>query len=318
MRRRLPPLNSLRTFESAARHLSFTKASEELFVTQAAVSHQIKHLEEFLGVDLFHRKNRKLTLTEEGAEYSPQIRDIFEQLRNATQNLQSVGATGTLNVSVIPTFAIEWLIPRLDQFKTLYPGIDVRIMANSDDREVDFFGEDIDVAIYFTRDSNRDSNRKGMYKQKLLDEYMIPVCSPALIKADPPLQTLEDLRNHTLLHENSTEGWARWLDKAGVQDINLSRGSIFSHTVMVLQAAIHGQGIAMTYSILAQQEIDSGRLVTPFDITLPSVNAYNFLCPEGHEQKPRITAFKDWLKTTIEKESENDPFRTAGRYIEAD
>ncbi len=314
MRRRLPPLNSLRTFESAARHLSFTKASEELFVTQAAVSHQIKHLEEFLGVDLFHRKNRKLTLTEEGAEYSPQIRDIFEQLRNATQNLQSEGATGTLTVSVTPTFAIEWLIPRLDQFKSLYPGIDVRIMANNDDREVEFFGDDIDVAIYFSQ----GRYRKGMYKQRLLDEYMIPVCSPALMNADPPLQALEDLRNHTLLHEYSTDGWALWLDKAGVEDINLSRGTIFSHTVMVLQAAIHGQGIAMTYSILAQQEIDSGRLVAPFDITLPSINAYDFVCPEGHEQKPRITAFKDWLKSTIEKESENDPFRTAGSYIDPD
>jgi len=312
MRRRLPPLNSLRTFETAARHLSFTKASEELFVTQAAVSHQIKHLEEFLGLDLFHRKNRKLTLTEEGAEYWPQIRDIFEQLKNATESLQSVGTAGTLTVSVIPTFAIEWLIPRLDQFKKLYPGIDVRIMANNDDKEVDFFGEDVDVAIYFAK----GRYRKGVYKQRLLDEYLIPVCSPLLVNGEPPLKELSDLQQHTLLQESSTEDWSRWLAKAEITGIDLSRGPIFSHTVMTLQAAIHGQGVAMCYSILAKQEIESGRLIAPFNITLPSSNSYDFVCPEGHEQKPRIVAFRDWLKSTIEAESENDPYRTGGRYIE--
>jgi len=314
MRRRLPPLNSLRTFESAARHLSFTKASEELFVTQAAVSHQIKHLEEFLGVELFHRKNRKLTLTEEGTEYWPQIRDIFEQLKSATENLQSVGAAGPLTVSVIPAFAIEWLIPRLDQFKNLYPGIDVRIMANNADKEVDFFGEDMDVAIYF----GKGRYRKGMYKQRLLDEYLIPVCSPSLVSSDKPLKELVDLKNHTLLHESSTEDWTRWLEKVGISGVDLNRGPLFSHTVMVLQAAIHGQGVAICYSILAKQEIDSGRLVAPFGVTIPSIKSYDFVCPEGHEQKPRIAAFRDWLKSTIEAESVNDPFRSGGLYIESD
>lgn len=314
MRRRLPPLNSLRTFESAARHLSFTKASEELFVTQAAVSHQIKHLEEFLGLNLFHRKNRKLSLTEEGADYWPQIRDIFEQLKNATENLQTAGASGSLNVNVAPTFAIEWLIPRLDQFKRLYPDIDVRITANNDDKEVDFFGEDIDVAIYFSK----GRYRKGIYKQRLLDEYLIPVCSPKLINSANPLLQPTDLKNHTLLHEDSTEDWKRWLKKAEITGIDLTHGTIFSHTVMVLQAAIHGQGVAIGYSILAQQEIDSGRLVCPFDITIPSINSYDFACPEGHQEKPKISAFRDWLKVLIDEESAHDPFRIAGRYIEND
>jgi len=312
MRRRLPPLNSLRTFESAARHLSFTKASEELFVTQAAVSHQIKHLEEFLGMALFHRKNRKLTLTAEGADYWPQIRDIFEQLKHATENLQSAGASGSLNVSVTPTFAIEWLIPRLDRFKTLYPDIDVRIAANNDDREVDFFGEDIDCAIYFAK----GRYRKNIYQQRLLDEYLIPLCSPQLLASDNPLTEPADLKNHTLLHETSTEDWMRWLKKAQVKGIDLSHGTIFSHTVMVLQAAIHGQGVAIGYSVLAQQVIDTGRLVTPFDITIPSINSYDFVCPEGHQNKTKIAVFSDWLKTTIEEESAGDRFRSGGRYIE--
>lgn len=312
MRRRLPPLNSLRAFESAARHLSFTKAAEDLFVTQAAISHQIKHLEEFLGVKLFNRKNRQLSLTEEGADYWPQIRDIFEQLKNATENLQSAGEVGPLNVSVTPTFAIEWLIPRLDQFKSLYPDIDVRIMANNDDKEVDFFGEDIDCAIYFAN----GHYRKGVFQQRLLDEYLIPVCSPRLLVGEPPLKTLSDLRHHRLLHETSTHDWNRWLEKAGVTGIDLSRGSIFSHTVMVLQAAIHGQGVAIAYSVLAQQEIDSGRLITPFELTVPSLHAYDFVCPGTHQQKPKIAAFRNWLKTTIDNESANDAFRVGGRYIE--
>lgn len=314
MHRRLPPLNSLRTFESAARHLSFTKASEELFVTQAAVSHQIKHLEEFLGIHLFHRKNRKLTLTEEGAEYWPQIRDIFEQLKNATDNLQSVETSGALNVNVTPTFAIEWLIPRLDQFKALYPDIDVRITANNDDTEIDFYAENIDLAIYFAT----GNYRKEVYKQRLLDEYLIPVCSPRLLDFDKPLREPMDLKHHTLLHEDSTADWERWLQKAGISGIDLSHGTIFSHTVMVLQAAIHGQGVAIVYSVLAQQEINSGRLESPFDITLPSVYSYDFVCPEGHQNKPKVAAFRDWLQTTIEQESANDPFRLGGRYIETD
>ncbi|MFT5521162.1 MAG: LysR family glycine cleavage system transcriptional activator [Enterobacterales bacterium] len=314
MSRRLPPLNSLRTFESAARHLSFTKASEELFVTQAAVSHQIKHLEEFLGLALFHRKNRKLTLTEEGIEYWPQIRDIFEQLKNATENIQSAGATGSLNVSVIPAFAIEWLIPRLDQFKALYPEIDVRITANNQGNEVDFFGEDIDVAIYFSK----GRYRKGIYKQRLLDEYLIPLCSPRLLNSDKPLVEPEDLKNHTLLHQTSTEDWSRWLSKAGVSGINLTHGTVFSHTVMLLQAAIHGQGVAIGYSVLAQQEINSGRLITPFDITLSSINSYDFACPDGNQQKPKIAAFREWLQKTIDAESAGDRFRVGGRYIESD
>ena len=312
MPRRLPPLNSLRAFEAAARHLSFTRASEELFVTQAAVSHQIKHLEEFLGIKLFNRINRKLSLTDEGAEYYPQVRDVFERLKQATENIQMVGASGSLTVSVIPTFAVEWLIPRLDQFNHRYPDIDVRITANNNNKEVDFFSEDIDCAIYF----DTGHYRKGTYKQRLLDEYLIPLCSPRLLNGEKPLKTPDDLRYHTLLHEETTEDWKRWLEKTGVDGVDLSRGPIFSHSVMVLQAAIHGQGVAIGYSVVAQQEIQSGRLVTPYKITIPSINAYDFVCPKGAEDKPKIAAFRHWLKTTIEKETADDPYRESGRYLE--
>lgn len=298
-RRRLPPLNSLRTFESAARHLSFTKASEELYVTQAAVSHQIKHLEEFLGLDLFYRKNRKLSLTEEGAEYWPKIKTIFEALRNATDEVKSVGLSGELDVSVIPTFAVEWLIPRLDQFKKLYPDIDVRISANNDDKEVDFFGDEIDCAIYFST----MKKTKDVFKEELLKEYLVAVCSPTLLNSNSPLNNPEDLKNHTLLHDSSTDDWKRWLKIAGVDGVDVDHGTIFSHTMMVLQAAIHGQGIAIGHSVVAQKEIDSGRLMMPFDLKIPSRYSYHFACPEEHQNKPKISAFMNWLKDTIAREN---------------
>lgn len=313
MRRQIPPLNSLRSFESAARHLSFTKAAEELFVTQAAVSHQIKHLEAFLGINLFYRKNRKLSLTDEGVEYLPQIRDIFEQITDATRNLQTKGTSGLLSVNLTPAFAIEWLIPRLDKFKALYPDIDVHITANDSHKEVDFFGENIDVAIYFSRGRYRN----GIFKQTLLDEYLIPVCSPKLLESEKALTIPTDLKRHRLIHDLSTEDWKHWLNKAGVVGIDASRGTIFSHTVMVLQAAIHSQGVAIVYSLLAKQEIASGRLVTPFDITIPSINSYDFVCPEGHQQKPKIAAFRHWLKATIEADSANDPYRLGGIHTKA-
>ncbi|MCP3675790.1 MAG: transcriptional regulator GcvA [Gammaproteobacteria bacterium] len=312
MSRKLPPLNSLRTFESAARHLSFTKASEELFVTQAAVSHQIKHLEDFLGTSLFHRKNRKLSLTEEGADYWPEIRDIFEHLSDATSNLQSEGLSGALAVDVTPTFAIEWLIPRLDLFNELYPDIDVRISANNSHKEVDFFGGDVDIAIYFSK----GRYRKGIYKETLLNEYLIPVCSPKIFNDDRPLDLPSDLQKFRLIHNSTTEDWIRWLDKVDIEGIDVNRGTIFSHAVMVLQAAVHGQGVALGYSILSKQLIDIGQLVCPFDITLPSINSFDFVCPEGHQDKPKIAAFRDWLKTMIEDYSADDPFRLDGQYIE--
>ncbi|PIP80434.1 MAG: transcriptional regulator [Gammaproteobacteria bacterium CG22_combo_CG10-13_8_21_14_all_40_8] len=313
MSRRLPPLNSLRAFDSAARHLSFTRAADELFVTQAAVSHQIKSLEEFLGMKLFLRRNRTLLLTHEGQSYWPAIRKMFEQLGEATERLKMVGASGALTVSVIPTFAVTWLVPRLKKFSQLYPDIDVRL--KSCEHLVDFGRDDVDVQIYFGMPSDYSDN---LHVECLLDEYLVPVCSPELLNGPRPLNSPEDLRYHTLLHDESITIWKDWLDMAGVKGVNLNNGPIFSHSNLILQAARYGQGIAIGHSVLAQLDIQSGRLVRPFDLVLPSQYSYDILCPKAWADQPKITAFREWLKKMISDERERDAFSNVMQLPETD
>ncbi len=300
MPRKLPPLNSLRAFEVAARHLSFTKAAEELFVTQAAISHQIKSLEDFLGIQLFIRRNRKLLLTDEGQLYWPKIRDVFEKLINATEQVKAKGATGSLTVSVIPTFATLWLVPRLAEFNELYPDIDVRIKAS--DTEVDFVREDVDVAVYYGK-----GDYDNLISDRLFEEYLMPVCSPQLLDKKP-VEKPEDLKNHTLLHDISTDEWRSWLKHAQVDGIDLAHGTVFSHSGMVLQAARHGQGIAMGHSVLSQMDLESGRLVAPFDIILDSGYSYDLVCPENSHDRPKIVAFREWLLSKVNDDSEDEIF----------
>jgi len=297
MGRRLPPLKSLRAFEAAARHLSFTKAAEELFVTQAAISHQIKSLEDFLGVPLFERRNRKLLLTDEGQFYAPEIREVFEKLKVATEQIKSREASGPLTVSVVPTFATVWLVPRLSQFSQMYPDIEVRLKAS--DQAVDFVREDIDVAIYYDR-----GDYPGMHSVNLLSECLTPVCAPSLLQGDKPLRTPDDLRHHVLLHDGSTDDWRRWLRLAGVKGIDLSHGPVFSHTSMVMQAAIYGQGIAMGHRVLSQAEMAAGRLVQPFDLQLESDFSYDLVCPKASAKLPKVKAFSDWLVQIVSDEEQ--------------
>ncbi|SPY97018.1 DNA-binding transcriptional activator GcvA [Proteus mirabilis] len=210
MSKRLPPLNALRVFDSAARHLSFTKAAEELFVTQAAVSHQIKTLEEFLGLKLFRRRNRSLLLTEEGQSYYLDIKEIFSSINEATRKLLARSAKGALTVSLSPSFAIQWLVPRLSGFNQAYPGIDVRIQAV--DREEDKLADDVDVAIFYGR-----GNWTGLRTDRLYAEYLIPVCAPSLLTGEKPLKTPSDLIYHTLLHDTSRRDWQAYVRQLEIQ-----------------------------------------------------------------------------------------------------
>ncbi len=267
MSKRLPPLNALRVFDAAARHLSFTKAAEELFVTQAAVSHQIKSLEDFLGLKLFRRRNRSLLLTEEGQSYYLDIKEIFSALNDATRKLQARSAKGALTVSLLPSFAIQWLVPRLSSFNLAYPGIDVRIQAV--DRDEEKLADDVDVAIFYGR-----GNWPGLRVEKLYAEYLLPVCSPLLLTGDNPLKSPADLAHFTLLHDASRRDWQSYIRQLGLQHINVQQGPIFSHSAMVLQAAIHGQGVALANNVMAQSEIEAGRLVCPFNDVLVSKNAF--------------------------------------------
>ncbi len=294
---RLPPLNALRVFEASARQLSFTKAAEELFVTQAAVSHQIKLLEEHLGLKLFMRKNRALLLTEEGQSYFLDIKDIFTSLYEATEKLLARGSKGAITVSLQPSFAIQWLVPRLTSFNLQHPEIDVRIKAV--DQDENSLTQDVDIAIYHGR-----GRWPNVHAEKLHTEYLIPVCSPMIITDKKPLNTIHDLANHTLLHDTSRRDWKRWFKEANVKGMNVNHGPIFSHSAMVVQAAVHGQGVALAQSVLAKPDLDAGRLVNLFDHRLVSKNAFYIVCREHQLEVGKIASFRQWVLDTVAAEEE--------------
>ncbi|HDU8625617.1 TPA: transcriptional regulator GcvA [Morganella morganii] len=298
MSKRLPPLNALRVFDAAARHLSFTKAAEELFVTQAAVSHQMKSLEDFLGLKLFRRRNRSLLLTEEGQSYYLDIKEIFSAINDATRKLQARSAKGALTVSLSPSFAIQWLVPRLSGFHQAYPGIDVRIQAV--DREEDKLADDVDVAIFYGR-----GNWPGLRTDRLYAEYLIPVCALSLMTGERPLKTLTDLSYHTLLHDSSRRDWQAYIRQADLQQqVNVQHGPIFSHSAMVIQAAVHGQGVALVNNVMAKNELDAGRLVCPFKDILVSKNAFYLVCQDSQADSGKIAAFRQWIMAQAASEQE--------------
>jgi len=295
MPRKLPPLNALRAFESAARHLSFTRAAEELYVTQAAVSHQVKALEEHLGLKLFKRLNRALMLTDEGQTYYPDIRDALDQLDAATQGLLRSDTNGVLTVSVMPSFASLWLVPRLQDFTHQYPDIDVRIAA--DDSLTDFTRDDVDCAIRYG-----SGNWPDLYAEKFMEEEVFPVCSPMYLEKHPSLINPDSLKHHTLIHDYALHAeaeahlaWQYWLKSAGIKGVDHTRGPKFSHTHMVMQACMVGEGVALGRSALIQTELDAGRLVRLFDHSITANVAYYFVCPKTATQRYKIKTFRDWL-----------------------
>ncbi len=288
MAQRLPPLKAMPVFEAAARHLSFTLAAEELHVTQAAISHQIKGLEDWLGVALFHRFNRRLSLTEAGLAYHPPVREALDLLVRGTERLAVREETGALTVSVLPSFAATWLMPRLKLFRAAHPEIDVRIDA--EDGLVDFVNDDADVAIRYGH-----GEYPGLRADRFLTEDVFPVCSPQLLDGPNPLRTPEDLRHHTLLHDYKRDDWTRWLLAAGVEGIDPMRGPSFNFANLVLDAAIAGDGVALGRSAIAAQALADGRLVKPFDVSLPTAYAYYVVAPEATAGRPKVAAFREWL-----------------------
>ena len=295
MHRRLPPLNALKAFEAAARHLSFTKAAEELFVTQAAVSHQIKALEEFLSMKLFLRRNRTLLLTEEGQAYFLELKDIFKHLQEATERLLAKGSKGAITVAMPPSFASQWLVPRISRFSVEHPDIDVRIKAV--DFDEGFLEDDVDVAIYYGK-----GRWSGVKADKLHTEYLTPLCSPMLFNGPKPLNSLSDLKHHVLLHDLSREAWKNWLKSVGVSGVNVNQGPVFSHSMLVLQAAALGQGIALGNTILARPELDAGRLIMPFEEKVASRDAFYLVCDEAQADLGKIAASRSWILAQVEEE----------------
>ena len=289
MSERLPPLNALRTFEAAARHLSFTKAAAELFVTQAAVSHQIKALEDHLGMPLFRRLNRALMLTDEGQALLPYVRDAFDRLAEGIRRLRQEQSSGVLTISVLPSLASTWLIPRLRDFQTRHPDIEVHMTAT--ERLVDFAREPVDAGIRYGL-----GRWHGLRALRLLSAEIIPVCSPALLEGPHPLRSPDDLVHHQLLHVlNAPDDWRMWLTATGVEGVDPDRGLKFDHAALAIQAALNGMGVAMGPGALVDRDLAAGRLVEPFDFELPSNSAYYFVVPESTAEQPKIRAFQEWL-----------------------
>lgn len=290
MPRRLPALNALKAFEAAARYESFTRAAEELCVTQGAVSHQVKALEAELGLKLFNRERQRLIITEAGRAYLSVVRDAFDRIASGTERLLQRQNAGALTVSTSPNFAAKWLVHRLGRFAEVHPSIDLRVSASL--HHVDFAREDVDLAI-----RHGDGQAPGLHITRLCAEELFPVCSPKLVDSGNPLRKPADLSGHTLLHVNDRRDWSKWLETAGAKNVDVSRGPVLNQASMAIDAVIDGQGFALARSALAAWDLIGGRLVRPFAMALPATFAYWIVCPKATAKLPKIAAFTDWLLT---------------------
>ena len=307
------PFSALRVFESAARHLSFKRAAEELFITPAAVSQQIKTLEHQLGVKLFNRHGRGLSLTEEAKAGLPMLNEGFEKLVDSVHRIRGANEDATLTVWMAPSFAAKWLIPRLHRFYEACPGIDLNITAsrnlidsNTSKKTIpaeNFKRDNVDIAIRFGK-----GDYPGCRVDKLFSVNAIPLCSPHLLEGEHPLRSPEDLRFHTLLHDDTRyEGrpdWATWLKAAAVDNVDSTHGVHFNHVNLALTAAVEGQGVVLSIKALASEDIAAGRLVIPFDIGLPLEYAYYLITLEEVTDHPHTAAFRAWLIEEARQEEE--------------
>jgi len=288
---RLPPTAALRALEAAARHLSYTRAAEELSITQSAVSHQIRHVEQLWGLKLFARRGRRLALTAEGQTLVPIVRDFVERLGEALQDLGSQGERGSLRVSLLQSFAYKWLVPRLGEFTRIHPEIDVWISTS--DRYADFGSADVDVAIRLGT-----GDWPELHVTRLLREYAFPVCSPGFLQRHTPPMAPKDLLRYPLLHKVDDRigpRWKSWLRAAGVRTHTLPKGPRFQDTSLALQAAIDGQGIVLARSAHVADDLAAGRLIKLFNVYYPAELAYYVVCAKGTEEQTRVAAFRGWL-----------------------
>jgi LysR family glycine cleavage system transcriptional activator len=306
---RLPPLNALRVFDAAARHLSFKGAAGELSITQAAVSHQIKSLEEYLGVELFRRSGRGVQLTEAARACLPKLREGFESLAAAVETIRERGEETDLLITAPPVFTARWLMPRLAEFGKREPRIELRVFASS--RMVDAGALD-SAALVGNLDLRDDvsgveihlggGSYPGHRADHLFDVAAVAVASPELAHGGPPLKEPANLAQHVLLHDDAMDlvahgdAWQKWLEVAGVADrVDGSRGPHFSSNILSLEAASQKLGVALALKPLVNADIASGRLWTPFTVELKPQSAYYLVCPEVIAERPAVAAFRKWL-----------------------
>ncbi|WP_428427853.1 LysR substrate-binding domain-containing protein [Pararhizobium sp.] len=289
MKRGRLPLTALRSFEAAGRLESFTLAADELFVSQAAISRQVRELEALLGTALFTRHHRKVRLSAEGARLLETLASAFDGIDARLEEIRASKAPALLTIDAEPAFASCWLVPHLADFRALHPQIDVSV--ESEARLVEFRGSATELAI---RHSAKATAWPRSEARKLCEVAMIPVLSPTILTG-PPLLTPQDLLSYTLLHEENRDVWTRWFATAGLTPgTEAMRGPIFADCALALQAAMRGHGIALVDTILAQDDLDAGRVVQPFDLSIPN-GAYFLVARDFAQLSPEALAFVAWI-----------------------
>lgn len=297
----------MRAFESAARHLSFKKAAEELHVTPAAISQQIKALEAYLGVQLFRRLTRALEITAQGRAMLPKIREGFDCFAAAIDSTRSE-VEGVLTVTAPPSFATRWLVPRLPRFSLAHPEVELRLSSRGD--SVDRRGETLllDNDRFDLREADSllairygTGNYPGFQVEQIFAPDWVPVCSPKLLSPERPLAVPQDLARHVLIHDETIHdeerqpGWREWLASAGIRNVDAERGPRFSNAVMAVEAALDGQGVALALKPLVEADVAAGRLIVPFEIAVPSPFAYFLVMRKAVAQRHSVAAFRRWL-----------------------
>ena len=312
MVQKLPPLNALRSFEAAARLGSFKKAAEELNVSQSAISHQIKHLEDVLGLALFVRRPRRVELTEAGQTYREAVSEAFEKLIEGTRLLLRSEGDDVLTIQTYSTFAIRWLVPKLDSFYRKHPDIEVRLITSQWD--VDFVRGDIDLAIVIG-----ESDNKNLHYEYLFSPLLFPVCSPSLLSKDVQLKQPQDLAEHTILQVYpSEEDWALWLKKTGVEGVDPNSGLSFDSYDHALKTAVRGLGVALAMHPYVSEDLSSGSLIHLFpDQVIEAPGNWNLVYPASRSEVSKIAHFTTWVREEIENDSELSRYRKRAASIPA-
>lgn len=295
MERRLPPLNALHTFEAAARHQSFSAAARELHVTHAAVSHQIRALENWLGVTLFERRGRSVHLNERGRAYWPMVRGAFDQLHTGTTTLLRSTRDDTLVLNAPPAFAVRWLAPRLGQLWNAHPDLDLRLNEITGLGDLDFSNSDAAIRV-------GDGNWPDLEVIPLLPGTITPMCSPILLAQGKKLERPEDLVHFKLLHAYDHSGWRQWFQHAGLEHVDTDRGPVFDDTNLIHSATAAGQGVGLLHTALTRKELEAGLLVRPFEIGPQNDLGYYLVYPRGAAADRPVAQFRNWLLAQIEED----------------
>ncbi|WP_192253665.1 transcriptional regulator GcvA [Mesorhizobium silamurunense] len=305
MAKRLPPLNPLRAFEATARHASLTKAAGELSVTHGAVSHQIKALEQSLGVKLFERTGQRVKLTPHGAEFLPAVSAAFEGIAAATQRMTRPASAGVLSVSCVPALLLLWMTPRLGSFTAQYPDIQLTLIPSNDARDIR--APHIDVCVHYG-----DGSWSDCWIRKWSGLELFPVVSPTLIN-NRPIRTIRDLADHVFLHGDDGREWHTWLAAADALDLERGRRHHLGDARMATEAAVHGHGVALGDSVTARALLARGMLVAPFTLSVPAVDDFYVVCRNEMRSAPIVQLFIDWLFAEKEQDEGRADAPVAGR-----